>query len=105
MDLALDLVPVAPVAQKPPETAAASAKPKPRANPMKQRQLQEQRTTLEASSAQLEAKISELEGSLAHFVNPEETRRLAAEIEQRRADLERTLQQWEEVSVALEQMA
>jgi len=73
-----------------------------RLNPIKLRQMQERRTGIEDEVTKLEAEIADYETALSNFVNVEETTRNSALLDQRRADLERLMQEWEEVVQAIE---
>ncbi len=69
-----------------------------RVNPMKLKQRQNRAKELESQIAALEAEIASDEESLANFVSAEETMRLAAQLEKRRAELNTLLEEWETVS-------
>jgi ATP-binding cassette subfamily F protein 3 len=77
---------------------SAVAPPSRRMNPIRLRQLQDRCTALEEEIARLEAEIAGHEAALADFKSAEESRRLAALLEERRAVLETRLAEWEEVS-------
>ena len=72
--------------------------PAKRVNPMKQKQRQNRAKELESQIAALEAEIASDEAQLANFVSAEETIRVAAQLEKRRATLNTLLEQWEETS-------
>ena len=72
--------------------------PAKRVNPMKLKQRQNRAKELESQIAALEAEIASDEASLANFVSAEETMRVAAQLEKRRAALNALLEEWEEVS-------
>ncbi|HTX38305.1 MAG TPA: ABC-F family ATP-binding cassette domain-containing protein [Bryobacteraceae bacterium] len=81
--------------QAPPEKAA-------RLNPIKLRRMKERQREIEEEVTRLELEISDYEAGLAHFVSIEETRRLTALLEARRADLAALMSEWEEVGQTLE---
>jgi ATP-binding cassette subfamily F protein 3 len=88
--------------------AASVAAPAPeesrprRLNPLKLKQLKQRCAGLEAEIARAEAEIAGCEAELADFKSAEETMRLSGLLEQRRADLERLMAEWEQVSAAVE---
>ena len=86
--------------------AAAEAAPKAekRVNPMKLKKMESRRQQLEEGISRAESEIAASETSLGHFVSVEETLRLTKHIEETRAELARLMQEWEEVSQALEAM-
>ena len=100
----LNLAPVvAPAAQNgtaEPAKAPASAK---RVNPMKLKQMKEQRAKLETQISQAESEIAHFERDLATFKNAEESLRLTNLLSERRSDAERYLAEWESVSKAIEE--
>ena len=75
-----------------------------RVNPMKLKQMEEQRKQLEAELAKAEADIAHCEKELATFASADESVRLSAMLDQRRSDAERMMVEWESVSEALEQV-
>jgi ATP-binding cassette subfamily F protein 3 len=81
-----------------PQPLIPSPNPAKRANPMKMKKLQDRARELEAQIAALEAEIASYEESLANFVSAEETIRVSALLEKRRAALETLLAEWEEAS-------
>jgi ATP-binding cassette, subfamily F, member 3 len=84
------------ISHQPPATShQPSAK---RVNPMKLKKLQDRARELETQIAALEAEIASDEESLASFVSAEETMRLSAQVEKRRAALSALLAEWEETS-------
>jgi ATP-binding cassette subfamily F protein 3 len=85
------------------QSAPALAKAPPlqeakRVNPMKLKQRQNRARELESEIAGLEAEIASDEESLATFVSAEESMRLAAQLDKRRASLNALLAEWEEAS-------
>src|ERR1700733_1436307 len=75
---------------------ANSQPAKTRVNPMKLKKQQDRAKELETKIAALEAEIASDEESLANFVSAEETVRVAAQLEKRRAALSTLLEEWEE---------
>jgi ATP-binding cassette, subfamily F, member 3 len=94
----------------PPQANGAAARvpesPKParRVNPMKLKQMEDQRRQLEADLAQAEADIAHCERELATFTSTEESTRLSNLLARRRSDADRFMTEWESVSQALEQV-
>jgi ATP-binding cassette subfamily F protein 3 len=80
-------------------TAAGSSK---RLNPIKLRQMQERRGAIEVAVTKLEAEIADCEAALSNFVSVEETTRVSALLDLRRAELEKLMAEWEEVVEAIE---
>jgi ATP-binding cassette subfamily F protein 3 len=76
-----------------------------RLNPIKLRQMQDRQQELEAEVSRVEAEIAQCEQGLETFVSAEETARLAALLERRRADLAGLMEEWEELSSAIESNA
>ena len=73
-----------------------------RLNPIKLRQMRERRSSIEDEVTKLEAEIADYETALSNFVSVEETTRVHALLEQRRADLEGLMNEWEEVAQTIE---
>ncbi len=88
-----------PAAPSQPSPAAAPAK---RLNPIKLRQMEERRSSIEAEVSRLESEIAALETELSRFVSVEETARLSALLGERRADLESRMAEWEQLEQLLE---
>ena len=84
-----------------PATAVPDS-PAKRLNPIKLRQMEERRSTIEQEVSRLEAEILELETALSNFVTAEETARQSALLDQRRFDLQTLVSEWEEVAQILE---
>ncbi len=82
------------------EPEAARAR---RLNPIKRRQMQERRETIEEEVTRLEAEIADHERALAAFVSAEETRRVTDLLARRRAELEALVGEWEELSRTIEE--
>jgi ATP-binding cassette subfamily F protein 3 len=93
-----------PAAAEAPAPAAppAPAPPARRVNPLKLKQMQERRATVEEEVSRLESEIAEIETALANFVSVEETARLSAVLETRRASLAALMSEWEELAQLLE---
>jgi ATP-binding cassette subfamily F protein 3 len=88
---------VAPAPPPPPPTAPAK-----RVNPIKMKQMRERCEELEKQIAGAEAQIAAAEEELANYVSAEETVRVGALLDQRRAALSALLKEWEQVSQAME---
>ena len=71
-------------------------------NPIRLREMEQQRQQLEEDIARAEADIAACEQDLQVFVSADETQRQSTLLEQRRQELAAMLAQWEEVSQALE---
>jgi len=76
--------------------------PEKRVNPLKLRQMEERRTTIEQQVERLEAEIAAHERALANFVSAEETRRVSELLDTCRSELTKLMAEWEEVSQALD---
>jgi ATP-binding cassette subfamily F protein 3 len=73
-----------------------------RVNPQKLRQMEARCQEVEQAVATAEAEIAAGEAQLSHFVSAEESVRLAAFVESRRAELAALMKEWEELSSSLE---
>jgi ATP-binding cassette subfamily F protein 3 len=82
--------------------AAPPAEKPRRMNPIKLRHMQERRQELEEQVTRVEAEIRAYEQQLATFVSAQETARLSALLEDRRPQLARLMNEWEELSLVLE---
>ena len=71
-------------------------------NPIRLREMEQQRQQLEEDIARAEADIAACEQALQVFVSADETQRQSTLLEQRRQELAAMLAQWEEVSQAVE---
>jgi ATP-binding cassette subfamily F protein 3 len=91
-----------PAAAAPPPPAA-QVEPARRLNPIKLQQMQQRLAAVESESARLEAEIATLEADLAHFVSAEQTRRQSDQLDACRARLAASLEEWEQLSMALEE--
>ena len=68
----------------------------------KRQQLQERYREIEEDIARVEASIAISEAGLLNFVSPEETKRQNLELESQRSELERLMNEWEELGLVLE---
>jgi ATP-binding cassette subfamily F protein 3 len=73
-----------------------------RVNPQKVRQMEARCQEVEQAVGAVEAEIAAGEAELSHFVSAEESVRVAAIVEERRAALAALLKEWEELSSSLE---
>jgi ATP-binding cassette subfamily F protein 3 len=76
-----------------------------RLNPIKLRQMQDRQQELEVEVSRLETEIAQCEKGMETFVSAEETARLAELTARKRSELEALLEEWEELSSALESNA
>ncbi|MBL8232402.1 MAG: ABC-F family ATP-binding cassette domain-containing protein [Bryobacterales bacterium] len=76
--------------------------PAKRLNPIKLKQMQDRCQTLEARIGELEEEIAQTERELAVFTNAENAVKLSEILDQRRAELEKSMAEWEEISQALQ---
>ena len=74
-----------------------------RLNPIKAKQLEDRAADLEAESTELESEIAALETDLQGFVSAEETRRQMDLLVEKKSRLEEVLDEWERVSLQLEE--
>ncbi len=96
------LIGVPPAIPIPMPTPSAQAK---RLNPMKLKQLQKDAKQLEDRIAELEAAIQQGEMSFSDFSGAEQATRLSNLLESQRAELERAMSQWEEITHQIEATA
>ena len=68
----------------------------------KRKQLEERYREIEEDIARVEASIAIGEAGLLNFVSAEATKRLNLELESQRRELERLMQEWEELGQVLE---
>src|SRR5579871_2887985 len=73
-----------------------------RLNPIKRKQLEDRVHEVEEDIARVEAAIAQCESALTIFVSAEETQRQTRELDARRVELACLMQEWEELSQALE---
>ncbi len=76
--------------------------PAKRMNPIKQRQMEERRESIEEEVARLEAAMAETEGELAVFKSAEETQRLTDLLDLQRRDLESLTEEWETITQTID---
>ena len=76
-----------------------------RLNPIKLRQMQDRMQEVEGEVERLEAAIAATESALQNFVSMEETREQTELLERSKSDLERAMQEWEELGQQLEAQA
>ncbi len=74
-----------------------------RLNPIKMRQMEEKRSGLEEEAARLEIAIAETEAAMAVYVTAEQSVRQSNELDVLRERLDATMQEWAEVSEAIEE--
>jgi ATP-binding cassette, subfamily F, member 3 len=96
------LVGVPPAEPIPMPARAAAGK---RMNPIKLKQMQDHAQELEEHIAALEAQIQQSELSLSDFVGADEATRLSGVLEAQRAELDRAMSEWEEVTHEIEATA
>jgi ATP-binding cassette, subfamily F, member 3 len=99
--------PVAPevveeAAATPAEPNGAGATRGRRLNPIKLRQLQDEAASLERKVAAFEAEVADLEAQLSDYKNADETMRVTALLDRRRAELAAAITQWENISTEIE---
>ena len=73
-----------------------------RLNPIKRKQLEGRYREIEEEVARVEASIAISEAGLLNFVSAEETKRVNLGLEGQRGELERLMQEWEELGQVLE---
>ena len=73
-----------------------------RLNPIKLKQMKERVQEVEEEITRHEAAIATAETALQSFVSVEETQRQTDLLNRAKADMERTMQEWEELSQLLE---
>ncbi|MFN0170674.1 MAG: ABC-F family ATP-binding cassette domain-containing protein [Bryobacteraceae bacterium] len=73
-----------------------------RLNPIKLRQMEQRRHSIEQEVGKLEAEISGMERELGEFVSVEQTVELNDALTRRRRELQALLAEWEEISSAIE---
>ncbi len=99
-DVLIGVPPAIPIEMPSPATASAK-----RVNPMKMKQMREQAQTLENRIAELEASIQGAELQLSDFVDATQATRLSNTLESQRAELERVMGEWEQVTEQIEATA
>ncbi len=98
-DVLIGVPPAEPIAMP---ARAPAAK---RVNPIKLKQMQEQAQTLESRIAELEKQVQQSELALSDFIGAEEAMRLSTLLESQRAELDRAMVSWEEITQELEATA
>jgi ATP-binding cassette, subfamily F, member 3 len=98
-DVLLGVPPAVPITMP---ARPASAK---RMNPIKLKQMQDHAKELEEQIADLEAQIQQSELDLSDFVSAEEVTRRSTLLETQRAELDRAMSEWEEVTHEIEATA
>jgi ATP-binding cassette subfamily F protein 3 len=98
-DVLIGVPPAEPIPMPP---RAAQAK---RINPIKLKQMQDHAKRLEDRIAELESEIQQAEMALSDFVGAEEATRLSGTLETQRAELERVMSEWEQVTREIEATA
>ena len=99
-----DVLAGVPPAQPIPMPAPAAPAPK-RVNPIKLKQMQDHAKQLEDRIADLESQVQQSEMALSDFVGAEEAARLANLLESQRAELDRTMGEWEDITQQIEATA
>jgi ATP-binding cassette, subfamily F, member 3 len=98
-DVLLGVPPAVPITMP---ARPASAK---RMNPIKLKQMQDHAKELEEQIAELEAQIQRSELDLSEFVSAEEVTRRSTLLETQRAELDRAMSEWEEITHEIEATA
>jgi ATP-binding cassette subfamily F protein 3 len=86
-----------------PQTKQAPPPPAKRVNPMKLKGMQDRLKQIEEEVARMEAEIAKSESELAVFKSADESLRLSNLIGERRAAIDKSMAEWEELSLALEE--
>ena len=84
------------------QSSADADKAGKRLNPIKRKQMEERASELEEQISELEHHIAQCEAGLQSFVSADETMRLTRELDQRRADLNERIAEWEQIGQELE---
>jgi ATP-binding cassette, subfamily F, member 3 len=100
-DVLIGVPPAQPIALPSPANAPTAK----RINPIKLKQMQQQAKQLEDRIADLEAQIEQAELKLSDFVGADEALRLSNLLTTRRFDLEKTMNDWEELTQEMEATA
>jgi ATP-binding cassette, subfamily F, member 3 len=85
-----------------PELAARPAEPAKKVNPIRLAKMRGEAEEIERTLARLEAEIAEGEQKLGVFVSAEETQRTATAVQTARAEADRLMARWEELTTELE---
>ena len=91
--------PAVPTLSDIPELKAAGRQ---RLNPMKLQKLKDRQKEIEEKLAALESQIAENERALGDFKSVQDTTRRSGEIEQSRAQADRLMAEWEELTQSIE---
>jgi ATP-binding cassette subfamily F protein 3 len=100
-DVLIGVPPAEPISMPSP----SSTQPGRRINPIKLKQMQETAQKLEAQIASLEAEVQNSELALSDFVGADEAVRLSNVLESKRAELDRAMLEWEQVTEQIEAIA
>jgi ATP-binding cassette, subfamily F, member 3 len=73
-----------------------------RLNPIKLRQMQDRQGAIEEEVSKLETEIADYERELSKFVSVEETARVSGLLDARRSDLQKLMEEWEEIGQTIE---
>jgi len=101
-DVLIGVPPAEPIPISSPDSKAAAAK---RVNPIRLKQMKAQAQDLEGKIAALESEIQQAELRLSDYTTPQESVRLANMLDDRRAQLERAMAEWESVTQEIEATA
>jgi ATP-binding cassette subfamily F protein 3 len=104
IDLSLDFARPAAVEEPEPEPEPVKAVPGKRVNPIKMQQMKDRCGEIEEQIARLEAEIAEYESELAEFVSAEQTLKTTNLMDQRRAESEKLMAEWEQLSKEVEEV-
>jgi ATP-binding cassette subfamily F protein 3 len=85
------------------ETKVETKAPARRVNPIKLKQMQDRCNALETQIGELEQEIAQLERELAVFTSAEQSVKLSETLNTQRAELEKRMAEWEELSQVLEE--
>ena len=83
------------------ESSSADEPKTRRLNPIKRKQMEDRVHEIEENIARVEAAIGQCETELLTFVSAEETQRQSQKLQSHRTELERLMEQWEELSHTL----
>jgi len=100
-DVLIGVPPAEPIPISSPESKAAAK----RVNPIRLKQMKAQAQDLEGKIAALESEIQQAELRLSDYTTPQEAVRLANMLDDRRAQLERAMGEWESVTQEIEATA
>jgi ATP-binding cassette, subfamily F, member 3 len=87
---------------KPPVAVETAALPGKRLNPIKRKHMEERVQKLEEEINRLETDVAEYEAALQNFVSVEETARVTQNLTERQAELKDRMEEWEELTQALQ---